>query len=90
MSRNLIEMLRAREGEAPATALTVLKEAMDERGEISDDDRRHAAEVSGLPEAAVYGVSTFYDDFLQPRGKRHVCVCTGTACWASGLRRARA
>ena len=51
MSRNLIEMLRAREGEAPATALTVLKEAMDERGEISDDDRRHAAAVSGLPEA---------------------------------------
>ena len=28
--------------------------------------RRH----SGLPEAAVYGISTFYDDLLQPRGKR--------------------
>ena len=47
MSRNLIEMLRAREGEAPATALTVLKEAMDERGEISDDDRRRAADGLG-------------------------------------------
>jgi NADH:ubiquinone oxidoreductase subunit F (NADH-binding)/NADH:ubiquinone oxidoreductase subunit E len=82
MSRNLIEMLRAREGEAPATALTVLKEAMDERGEIDDDDRRLAAVRSGLPEATVYGVSTFYDDLLQPRGRRHVCVCTGTACWA--------
>ena len=82
MSRNLIEMLRAREGEAPATALTVLKEAMDEHGEVSDDDRRLAAAVSGLPEATVYGISTFYDDLLQPRGRRHVCVCTGTACWA--------
>jgi NADH:ubiquinone oxidoreductase subunit F (NADH-binding)/NADH:ubiquinone oxidoreductase subunit E len=82
MSRNLIEMLRAREGEAPATALTVLKEAIDERGQISDDDRRHAATVSGLPEATVYGISSFYDDLLQPRGRRHVCVCTGTACWA--------
>jgi NADH:ubiquinone oxidoreductase subunit F (NADH-binding)/NADH:ubiquinone oxidoreductase subunit E len=82
MSRNLIEMLRAREGDAPATALTVLKEAMDEHGEISDDDRRLAATVSGLPEATVYGISSFYDDLLQPRGRRHVCVCTGTACWA--------
>lgn len=82
MSRNLIELLRVREGEAPATALTVLKDAMDERGEIDDDDRRLAARVSGLPEATVYGISSFYDDLLQPRGRRHVSVCTGTACWA--------
>ena len=65
------------------TALEVLKEAMDARGEITDDDRRAAAERSGLPEAAVYGVSTFYDDLLQPRGARHVRVCTGTACFAA-------
>ena len=83
MSRNLIELLRAREGDAPATALDVLKEAMDERGEIGDADRRRAAEVSGLPEATVYGISTFYDDLLQPRGRRHLSVCTGTACWAA-------
>ena len=38
---------------------------------------------SGLPEATVYGVSTFYDDLLQPRGARHVRVCTGTACFAA-------
>ena len=56
---------------------------MDERGEITDEDRRHAAALSGLPEATVYGISTFYDDLVQPRGERHVCVCTGTACWAS-------
>ena len=30
---------------------------MDERGELTDDDRRVAAERSGLPEATVYGVS---------------------------------
>ena len=56
---------------------------MEHRGEITDDDRRIAAEVSGLPEAAVYGVSTFYDDLLQPRGRRHIRVCTGTACFAA-------
>ena len=59
MSRNLIDILRAHEGEARPTALAVLKEAMDERGEITDDDRRRAAALSGLPEATVYGISTF-------------------------------
>jgi NADH:ubiquinone oxidoreductase subunit F (NADH-binding)/NADH:ubiquinone oxidoreductase subunit E len=83
MSRNLTDILRARESESRPTALDVLKEAMDERGEVSDDDRRRAAAVSGLPEATVYGISTFYDDLVQPRGQRHVMVCTGTACWAS-------
>ena len=31
----------------------------------------------------MHGVSTFYDDLLQPRGRRHVRVCTGTACFAA-------
>ncbi len=56
---------------------------MDASGEITDEDRRLAAEASGLPEATVYGVSTFYDDLLAPRGARHVRVCTGTACFAA-------
>jgi NADH:ubiquinone oxidoreductase subunit F (NADH-binding)/NADH:ubiquinone oxidoreductase subunit E len=83
MSRNLTDILRAHEPEARPTALDVLKEAMDEHGEITDDDRRRAAAISGLPEATVYGVSSFYDDLVQPRGQRHVAVCTGTACWAA-------
>ncbi len=83
MSRNLVELIRRHHGLQAPTALEVLKQAMDERGELTDDDRKRAAEVSGLPEAAVYGVSTFYDDLLAPRGARHVRVCTGTACFAA-------
>jgi NADH-quinone oxidoreductase subunit F len=83
MSRNLTDLLRTHEQEGRPTALDVLKEAMDERGEITDEDRRRAAALSGLPEATVYGVSSFYDDLVQPRGRRHVAVCTGTACWVS-------
>jgi NADH-quinone oxidoreductase subunit F len=83
MSRNLVEFVRRHHAVAAPTALEVLKEAVDERGEVTDDDRRRAAEASGLPEAAVYGVSTFYDDLLQPRGARHIRVCTGTACFAA-------
>src|SRR4051812_4484790 len=83
MSRNLVELVRRHHTQQAPTALEVLKAAMDLRGEITDDDRRRAAEASGLPEAAVHGVSTFYDDLLQPRGRRHVRVCTGTACFAA-------
>lgn len=83
MSRNLVEIVRRHHAVGAPTALEVLKEAIELRGEITDDDRRAAAERSGLPEAAVHGVSTFYDDLLAPRGRRHVRVCTGTACFAA-------
>jgi NADH-quinone oxidoreductase subunit F len=80
---NLVQLVRRHHAEGAPTALAVLKDAMERRGEITDDDRRVAAERSGLPEAAVHGVSTFYDDLLAPRGVRHVRVCTGSACFAA-------
>jgi len=83
LSKNLVELVRRHHGESAPTALDVLKEALDRNGEITDSDRREAARRSGLPEATVYGVSTFYDDLLQPRGARHLRVCTGTACFAA-------
>jgi NADH:ubiquinone oxidoreductase subunit F (NADH-binding)/NADH:ubiquinone oxidoreductase subunit E len=75
--------VRRHHAQGAPTALEALKEAMERHGEITDDDRRVAAERSGMPEAAVHGVSTFYEDLLAPRGERHVRVCTGTACFAA-------
>src|SRR5262249_57896350 len=83
VSQNLVELIRRHHQVQAPTALEVLKEAVDDHGELTDADRERAAEISGLPEAAVYGVSTFYDDLLAPRGARHVRVCTGTACFAA-------
>jgi NADH:ubiquinone oxidoreductase subunit F (NADH-binding)/NADH:ubiquinone oxidoreductase subunit E len=83
MSQNLVELIRRHHAAQAPTALEVLKQAVSEHGEVTDADRRRAAELSGLPEAAVHGVSTFYDDLLAPRGERHVRVCTGTACFAA-------
>jgi len=83
MSRNLVELVRRHHAQAAPSALDVLKDAVEQRGEVTDEDRREAARRSGLPEAAVFGVSTFYDDLLTPRGARHVRVCTGTACFAA-------
>lgn len=83
MSRNLVELVRRHHAIDAPTALEVLKQAVEQRGELTDEDRREAARRSGLPEATVYGISTFYDDLLVPRGARHVRVCTGTACFAT-------
>jgi NADH-quinone oxidoreductase subunit F len=83
VSRNLVELVRRHHAVAAPTALEVLKAAVEDHGEVTDGDRRRASEESGLPEAAVYGVSSFYDDLLQPRGTRHIRVCTGTACFAA-------
>jgi NADH:ubiquinone oxidoreductase subunit F (NADH-binding)/NADH:ubiquinone oxidoreductase subunit E len=83
MSRNLVELIRRHHAVEAPTALEVLKEAVADHGELTDADRVRAAELSGLPEAAVYGVSSFYDDLLAPRGERHLRVCTGTACFAA-------
>jgi NADH:ubiquinone oxidoreductase subunit F (NADH-binding)/NADH:ubiquinone oxidoreductase subunit E len=83
VSQNLVELIRRHHAFVAPTALEVLKAAVEDHGELTDEDRRRASEVSGLPEAAVYGVSSFYDDLLLPRGARHVRVCTGTACFAA-------
>ena len=83
MSQNLVELIRRHHAVRAPTALEVLKEAVEDHGSLTDDDRRRAAELSGMPEAAVYGVSSFYDDLLVARGARHVRVCTGTACFAA-------
>lgn len=39
------------------------------------------AQKLDLPIAQIYGVATFFRAFsLKPKGKHHICVCTGTAC----------
>ncbi len=84
-AHNLIELSTraARAGVAPSP-LDLLKGAVREHGSLCDEDLRAAAAASGLPEATVYGVATFYDELAQPRGARHVSACSGTACWAAG------
>jgi NADH-quinone oxidoreductase subunit F len=83
MSRNLVELIRRHDQAAAPTALDLLKAAAERHGSVTADDVRDAAAASGLPEATVYGVATFYDDLNEPRGDRHVRACSGTACFAA-------
>ena len=47
MSQNLVELVRRHHAVEAPTALEVLKEAVEDHGEVTDEDRRRAAEVSG-------------------------------------------
>ena len=41
----------------------------------------YIAEKTGVSEAKIYGVATFYENFsLEPKGKYVIKICNGTAC----------
>ena len=69
MSANLVQLADAHRAPGGPTVVELLSAAVRERGALADDDIRAAAAATGLPEAAVHGVATFYDDLLAPRGR---------------------
>ncbi len=85
MSHNLVQ-LRLRRGDFRATdnALQRLKAVMHDKREITADDVAAIAKATHQPEAAVYGVATYYGDLgTKRRGRTRVKVCKGTACFAA-------
>lgn len=57
---------------------------MHERREITPEDVAAIARAVHQPEAAVYGVATYYGDLgTKKRGRTRVKVCKGTACFAA-------
>jgi NADH:ubiquinone oxidoreductase subunit F (NADH-binding)/NADH:ubiquinone oxidoreductase subunit E len=85
VSSNLVQ-LRRRRGALGVhdTALQKLKEVMHERRVITAEDIARVARETAQPEAAVFGVATYYGDLgTKPRGRTRVKVCKGTACHAA-------
>ncbi|MFW5897028.1 MAG: NAD(P)H-dependent oxidoreductase subunit E [Bacillota bacterium] len=66
--------------------LIPLMQATQERfGYLPRTEVARIADYLGLSEARVYGVATFYNQFrLEPLGKNHIQICTGTACHVKG------
>lgn len=83
MSDNIVELIRRKHPASAPTVVERLAAAADSTGELTADTIREVAAETGAPEAIVYGTSTFYDDLVAPRGRRHIRVCSGTACFAA-------
>ena len=71
-------------GEAGAL-MPVLQEAQEIYGYLPEEVQRMIAAGLDVPYSEVFGVVTFYAQFLlNPKGQHPVAVCLGTACYVKG------
>jgi NADH-quinone oxidoreductase subunit E/NADP-reducing hydrogenase subunit HndA len=69
----------------PGATMPVLQEAQDIFGYLPEEVQLKIAEGLGLSLSEVYGVVSFYAQFsVNPKGKKQIAVCMGTACYVKG------
>lgn len=72
----------ARLKDQKGAVMQVLQSAQDIYGYLPLEVQKMIAEGMEIPLERIYGVSTFYSQFaLTPKGKYHISVCLGTACY---------
>ena len=65
--------------------IKILNDIQVKCGYIPEKAQREISEYLQIPMAQIYGVITFYSRFtLNPKGKYHIAVCLGTACYVKG------
>lgn len=65
--------------------IQILNEVQEYYGYIPENAQLAISEYLSMPMAEIYGVVTFYSRFtLKPKGKYHIAVCLGTACFVKG------
>ena len=65
--------------------MAVMQGAQEIYGYLPIEVQNKIAEGMSVPLEKVYGVSTFYAQFvLSPKGENHIAVCLGTACYVKG------
>lgn len=77
----VIEELKGREG----SVMPALHKAQEIYGYLPLEVQKKIANGLDASLEEVYSVSTFYSQFsLSPKGKYHVSICLGTACYVKG------
>ena len=80
----LDEIIEAHKNE-PGALMPILQKAQEVYGYLPPEVQKHIAVKMDIPESEVYGVATFYSQFLlNPMGTHPVSVCLGTACYVKG------
>jgi len=65
--------------------IQILNEVQEKYGYIPKTAQFAISEYLDIPMAEIFGVITFYSRFtLEPKGKYHISVCLGTACFVKG------
>ncbi|MCG8473721.1 MAG: NADH-quinone oxidoreductase subunit NuoE [Desulfobacterales bacterium] len=79
--RNICRSFDSSKGEL----ISILHKTQDLYGYLPPDVQKVIADELDISVSTVYGVVTFYSLFvMEPRGRHHISVCTGTACFVKG------
>ena len=71
--------------DTPGALMPVLQQAQEIYGYLPIEVQKMIANKMGVSVEEVYGVSTFYSQFvLNPKGDVSIAVCLGTACYVKG------
>jgi NADH-quinone oxidoreductase subunit E len=82
---SIVDSIIDRSGDDPEALIGILQDIQNEWNYIPVPALKRISDRMGIPEKRVWAVATFYDAFsLEPRGRNHVMVCTGTACHVRG------
>ena len=74
--------------EGQISLVGVLQDVSHLFGYLPEETLRDIAKEIEVPISTFYSLVTFYSSFrLEPLGRKHVCVCTGTACHVRGAER---
>ena len=83
-AQKLDAVIAGLKGQAGAV-MPALHQAQDIYGYLPLEVQKKIADGLDVPLEEVYGVSTFYSQFsLTPKGRNHISVCLGTACYVKG------
>jgi NADH-quinone oxidoreductase subunit E len=68
--------------------IPILQDVQHEFGYLPEPAMQSVAKFLTMPEARVYAVATFYEQFrFTPQGRNKIVVCRGTACHVRGAQR---
>jgi NADH-quinone oxidoreductase subunit E len=68
-----------------SSLIAVLQDISQEYGYLPEEVLQEVSRRIEVPISIFYSLATFYSSFrLEPIGRKHVCVCVGTACHVRG------
>ena len=87
--QDLLDRVIAEQGGRPGSLLSILEKLQEQHRNkfLPMETLEYVAARTGVPQARVYSVATFYALFnLEPQGTHTVSICRGTACHTRGSR----
>lgn len=78
--KKLDEILQAHNND-PTLVIAIMQDIQKEYHYLPQESLTYIAKALNIPEAKIYGVATFYENFsLDAKGKYIIKICDGTAC----------